>query len=329
MSDISDYLLSLGGELLEVVPSSRRVAVPVTRSVPDNPVDAYSNYHSTREAGTGLSTCHNSPQLISYSGSRYLKVQTGRRKPDLGRRNNSIPVPIAKRGRITGFSKKSRLRMVQELSKLRSDARAILLTLTYPGEYSDDPVQWKNDLDNFMRRLARKFPGVSGVWKLEPQKRGAPHFHLLVWGAEYMDLLTFVPWSWYEVVGSGDLRHLQAGTRVERVRSYRGTMFYASKYLGKEITAADWGHAGRWWGVFGREHLPYGQMTVMEISERQSYELIRYMRRFARIRGFSYKSLTINCDADQWVGKLFPQCTTDPPPNGAADEPPETKIRSV
>ena len=38
---------------------------------------------------------------------------------------------------------------------------------------------------------------------------------------------------WYEVVGSGDFRHYQAGTSCERVRSWKGVACYASKYMSK------------------------------------------------------------------------------------------------
>jgi hypothetical protein len=211
----------------------------------------------------------------------------------------------AKRGKITGFSRKSRKRMIQELSKVRRDSLPIMVTLTYPGEYSHDPKAWKNDLDNFVRRLARKFKNAAGVWKLEPQKRGAPHFHLFVWGAGYAELLLWVALAWFQVVKSGDIRHLHAGTRVEKVKSLSGSRWYASKYLGKEVDGEGWEYPGRWWGIFQREKLPYGELVNVEVTQEKAVEFIRYMRRFAHIRSRDYKSLTITCNPDFWVNRLL------------------------
>lgn len=254
--------------------------------------------------GTGLSTVHNSPQVILYSGASYLKVARKGHK-ELVEKVDDDEQDKAKRGKISGFSRRSRKRMIQELSKVRRDSLPIMVTLTYPGEYSHDPKAWKNDLDNFVRRLARKFKKAAGVWKLEPQKRGAPHFHLFVWNAGYAELLSWVSLAWFQVVKSGDIRHLHAGTRVERVKSLSGSRWYASKYLGKEVDGEGWEYPGRWWGIFQREKLPYGELVNVEVTQEKAVEFIRYMRRFAHIRSRDYKSLTITCNPDFWVNRLL------------------------
>ena len=63
---------------------------------------------------------------------------------------------------------------------------------------------------------------------------------------------------WYEIVGSGESRHLAAGTGVETVKSVRGVFAYASKYLAKveDDPATEYESIGRCWGIMGREHLP-------------------------------------------------------------------------
>ena len=38
-------------------------------------------------------------------------------------------------------------------------------------------------------------------WKLEPQERGAPHYHCLIWGVDEGELLDFVAYTWYEIAG--------------------------------------------------------------------------------------------------------------------------------
>lgn len=179
------------------------------------------------------------------------------------------------RGEIVGFSWRSRMRLLRQLacidqSKVES---GLFVTLTYPGVFSLNPAEWKRDLDAFVKRLRREHPEAAGWWKLEPQRRGAPHFHLLLFGVGGLDLAALQGWvsgAWYEVVDSGDVRHLHAGTRVERVRTWAGVMAYAGKYLGKtgmphgmglELESV-WRCVGRWWGSFGREHLPTAAVEV-------------------------------------------------------------------
>ena len=291
-----DDALNLGGTLSQSV-DLRTGEIVSARVPPAQGTDG-------TQAQAGLSSCHNSPQVVLYSGASYFQVKKNAVQEGDADETEDDESPKAKRSRISEFSKKSRLRLMREMSKFRRDKMPVLVTLTYPAVYSDDPKVWKRHLDNFLKRLSRKFPAVSGVWKLEPQKRGAPHFHLLVWGAPYSGLFRCVPVMWYQVVKSGDDKHLRAGTRVEQVKSRHGVMFYASKYLGKEVTA-DWGCAGRFWGVFGRESLPYGDLVIVEVSAEKAQEFIRYMRRFAHLRSRAYKSLTITCNPDFWLGKLL------------------------
>jgi hypothetical protein len=222
----------------------------------------------------------------------------------------------AKRGKIAGFSWRSRIRMQREIAKVLNVAIPSFVTLTYPKDFPNMAEVFKRDFDSFIKRLARKFPNVAGIWKLEPQKRGAPHFHLLVWGADIAELREFVPEAWYEVVGSCDPNHLawhkgELGNEhcVRAVESLSHARAYASKYMGKKVdfTCTDW---GRWWGVFFRGRLPNGEKKGNDISDKKAIEIIRYMRKFLehvtkkKIRR-SFSSLTIICNVDFWMSRLL------------------------
>lgn len=161
-----------------------------------------------------------------------------------------------KRGKVSEFSAASRRRMLYLVGKIDRAKLPIMVTLTYPAEWPVKSSDWKRHLKNWWHRLKRKVPGVGAIWKLEPQKRGAPHYHLLIWGLEGVPLGELIAWvsrSWYQVVGSGDERHLWAGTRVEPIRSRQGVLRYATKYLGKinEAGAEGWDEPGRFWGGQG------------------------------------------------------------------------------
>lgn len=219
------------------------------------------------------------------------------------------------RGKAT-FSRKSRWRFMQKLAKTRQEELPKFVTLTYPGEFSGDPTRWKRDLKVFAQRLIRKFPNASGTWKLEPQKRGAPHYHLFIWGVGWQDLKEWISKAWFEVVGSGDERHLRAGTKVEMVNGWHEVKRYISKYLGKAIDTSDlgelWSSVGRFWGFFNSEFIPWGKAIIRECSEREAIEFMRLIRRFARMRAFgSCRNLSVVVgSADWWLSKLSPVDTS-------------------
>jgi hypothetical protein len=215
-------------------------------------------------------------RLVGFLGASYLSVTAvrvgkgaraggGERKPCLG------------------FSKVSRLAMVKTVSKLKASSvcLGLFITLTYPGEFPDGR-RAKRDLDVFLKRLARAYPGAAGIWKLEPQGRGAPHFHLLVLG------VSFIPYqwlgqAWYEVCVTGDPNHLLAGTEVRRVKSYQHAVHYVSKYIGKETLEAGGeggdglGEVGRRWGHFGDWRVHLGEFVTLTLTREQTAKLTRVL----------------------------------------------------
>ncbi len=175
---------------------------------------------------------------------------------------------------------------------IRHVQRGILfVTLTYPRDWPGDWSAWKRQLDTWLKRVRRRLPGAAGVWKLEPQVRGAPHFHLLMIGAPYLGR-EWLSRTWYEVVGSGDPKHLAAGTNVQLAHSHRGVLAYAAKYTAKaQLLPATWqGGVGRWWGVFNRAGLgiEWRRVALWDVDY---YALVRQLRHLiahrqaARARG--------------------------------------------
>ena len=100
----------------------------------------------------------------------------------------------------------------------------------------------KADLKAWSGRLKREYPEAAFIWRLEFQKRGAPHFHMLLYGVN-VSMKVFRQWlatSWYEVVDSGDERHQRAGTGAERMDSFRAAMNYASYNSLTIFCDSDW-----------------------------------------------------------------------------------------
>ena len=200
------------------------------------------------------------------------------------------------------------------IAQVRQDAELPdFVTLTYPDAFPT-VERAKRDIKVFLQRLERQFPDAGYIWKLEPQQRGAPHYHLLVWGCKEGELFRWVVNSWYEIAGNGDFNHWKfhsgalEGSKpcVQKVRSFKGVWSYASKYIGKTFDVAEWGEqwTGRFWGVGSRQNIPFGEIENIEVTMKQVISIMRYQRRYSGIKSRQYDSLTIFCNANHWIDKL-------------------------
>lgn len=178
----------------------------------------------------------------------------------------------------------------------------LFITLTYPGAFPGNWRTWKAQLDTMAKRMRRKFPAFADVWKLEPQKRGAPHFHMLVVGVPFL-AKAWLSQSWYEVVGSKDERHLKAGTNIQLARSHRGVVSYASKYTAKhQELPADWQEGvGRWWGVHNRAGLGI-VWKWCRLSQTQYWAACRIVRKLiAKRRRSVERAPPFACSSGTWA----------------------------
>jgi hypothetical protein len=224
----------------------------------------------------GLSVAHNSPQRsanITYGveiakGATYAKLTV----------KGGSRIGGGQRGQVRGFSSASRKRLMDLFNKMDKAKRgnALFITLTYPGQYPDFWADWKRHLDTFCKRLVRLWPKASLIWKLEFQKRGAPHFHMIVWGIPKLPK-RWLSAVWYAIVGSNDPKHLQAGTNVERVRKDEKIIGYIAKYFTKDGDSRLDIVTGRTWGSRGVKHLPI-LIYHLRLDVRVFYELRRVLR---------------------------------------------------
>jgi hypothetical protein len=204
-----------------------------------------------RDARIGLSSghiCTNSWAEVAPRGN-YLAVHVGRQSP--------CPVAPTTRGAIHGFSRKSRGRLLKTMAKIDRSAasNALFVTLTYPSSFTAARSQCKGHLHAWGQALVRAFPKSSFIWRLELTKIGTPHFHLIVFGVQYI-AHEWVSRTWARIAATGHRWHEAAGTEVRRVKSSKEALGYAAKYAAKlpESEAND--TTGRVWGVIGRKYIP-------------------------------------------------------------------------
>jgi len=217
------------------------------------------------------------------------------------REGNAPAVRDRVRSEITEFSRKSRMRLAFVASNTDVTFRS-MITLTYPREYPTDGASVKKHLHTFLVWLRRDLGALEYLWFLEFQARGAPHVHILInrsvpRSRDAKRSLQFrVSASWYRFVGSGDEKHLRAGTRVERLRQVDGGRRYAIKYAHKmyqKRVPPDYWNVGRFWGcsrgvkpdepalvecseddirgvLEGWEHAPHSARTLYRVLYNQS-----------------------------------------------------------
>ena len=193
-----------------------------------------------------------------------------------------------KRGDISTMSRASRRRLMYFLGTIKRDTTPDFVTLTYPGSYEYDARTSKKHLEAMRRRLERA--GMAAIWRLEYKVRrsgasegeSVPHYHLILWRntAEYCCIRCLRRWvarAWHEIAGGGDVDHAKAGTSVEVMRSWRGVMWYASKYICKVDVSSLPKGVGRMWGIINESILPVSAMTETEITLHQARGGIRFL----------------------------------------------------
>jgi hypothetical protein len=147
---------------------------------------------------------------LSYStakGGQLLKVHNHLERKDMRATGGGD------RGEIRSFSRRSCQTMRDRCYSIDLDAadrigfKTVFMTLTYSATFPDKKEKIKRDLDTLTKRINRRFGKCFLIWKVEPQKRGAPHFHIVAMIQEKaddtIDVGKFRKWlarSWSEIV---------------------------------------------------------------------------------------------------------------------------------
>lgn len=168
------------------------------------------------------------------------------------------------RGSITEFSRQSQARLMKKLACWRPFGQVIIVTLTYPRQFPNSRRAGQ-DFERFRRHLRQRYPELAGMWKLEYQKRGAPHYHMVLeTGRTAFSLSHFRAWldqTWIQSRRSNVLARTQAAWARDPSRA----KYYLAKEVGKtaqsskawrnRINQATEDHYGRFWGWHQKHRL--------------------------------------------------------------------------
>lgn len=225
-----------------------------------------------------------------------------------------------KRGKVAGFSRASRKRMIDLMCSHRHGAPSCFISLTYADEaiFGDNPTSdrdWKNHIEILRKRIERKIKSLRAIWRIELKRRKsgkfqsmiAPHYHMLVWGlepeSEVEDGTTFAEWlnqQWYEILDTGLAKHFEHGTFVSKVDSSRHAMSYVSKYVAKEEDDFEDNYeVGRRWGRFGTFDCKQSLEVVMD--EETFTHFKRLLRSWLKSKGRDYAKRIARMRSDRGI----------------------------
>lgn len=160
------------------------------------------------------------------------------------------------RGKIAGFSKRSRFRLFQLLAMIRNDLDTppLFVTLTYHHGHENDSRPTKSHLHNFLVQLRNYDPNIQFIWRVELQIRKAPHYHLIMFPSPAVKVsgiktyIQVISQIWHNVADPKSRVHAHYGCKIITIRSYREACSYMSKYIAKANVEDSEDVEGKHWG---------------------------------------------------------------------------------
>ena len=181
---------------------------------------------------------------------------------------------------LRGMSNKSSLNLARLLSTLdwSKNGTCLHVCLTYHHEYPRE----KSLLAKTKQALAMYFnrSGACGIWRLEYQKRFAPHWHLLLWigDRDPIDFEESVRDWWAHHSGNSNVKGVHVTTGTEGRAAWYLAMHAAKKEQSPPFSV------GRWWGYINREKF-LGSMDLHQVADVEERERVWWLRLYRRRTG--------------------------------------------
>ncbi len=232
---------------------------------------------------------------VSYEDTLVLPARVDAAVPRARLRGRAPRGGGGRRGPVLTYSREARLRHQRHLARIRPDlmrGEMRLVTLTYPRAWPADDRLVARQLQVFIQR-ARRHEMRHGreldlEWVVELQRRGAPHFHLLVWSALPDALLRLVlSRAWRAVIKTHDRHHEVYGVDVRIRRDVLQSQRQLYRYLAKYVTKGGGDvrpfHGRRWGYTGGVRTDPHEVLDVFDAG--MDVWLRRIVRRLLVARG--------------------------------------------
>lgn len=172
--------------------------------------------------------------------------------------NASTPkLNIPSERKIVAFSENSRRNLKKKLSRIRFDLykENYFVTLTFHNVFPQHRKELKRLIDNFNKSLNRLDFKLHYIWKLELQKRGAPHLHYMLLFkkslkySERAKLARKIRHSWNNQLTDKNELTYKMSVNIQEVRDNNRTVNYICKYIEKTDDSTASVDLGRRWGT--------------------------------------------------------------------------------
>lgn len=209
------------------------------------------------------------------------------------RRPSDRPRRYYKRGKVTEFTSRSRLRMMKLFSRIRYQdlSQPYFLTLTYHHAYKRAQNTHQKHRNVFLTALRREFPDSRYIWRLELQKRGAPHFHIMLWSTGHFNPMVQeknqgrLRSIWHNIADPSSRIHEEHGFHCQPVTNRDQCFNYIKKYCSKVDIGMSEELEGRRWGA--SQKLPCEPYLDIELK----YSTWQQVRTAISVHFANYKKL--------------------------------------
>lgn len=256
--------------------SSREAAPPSGEQPWLNSQNGKSEYSDfLKQTGATLKVFYNEVQII-------LPAKTKPKKPT---------PPKRKKGDITTFSRKSRLRLLRLFNRLHLVClgNPIFITLTARPECFDVrrdwvPEEFQDKVHNYIFRkeflpmLKNIVPELVYFWKMEPHQSGQAHYHMMVWSRKKARKLHSEYYKrkirrlWRSCINDHDRAAELHSCKIKNITNESRCFSYMSEYIMKEEPRDTAKIPGRRWGR--SRNMPVDPITEVGISK-DAYERIK------------------------------------------------------
>lgn len=237
-------------------------------------------------------------QLDVYGNMCVLQRRYCRRRPP-----NRRP---KKRGTVRRYSPASRRRLLRTLMSIddRHLTAPTMVTLTFHRPLCDRSA-W-TALRTWIRAIRHRYPSVAYLWRMELQRRGAIHFHVVLWLPSHLFRIprhhAWRGWlcrTWHRIADPESQPHTRHGAHATVVTGGTAARRYLTKYVAKDGDS-EAAPEGRRWGA--SRNLPRRPIISVELTHPEFIQLRRIIRRLLqrrakdrrRMRGYVLGASTVH-----------------------------------
>jgi len=207
------------------------------------------------------------------------------------RSGNPSRSEVRKRGKIHEFSKRSRFRLFTALAmiKRKLPIKPLFVSMTYHYSFTKKKGIHYDHLHNFLVQLRNYNPDVQYIWRIELQKRGAPHFHFIIFPggprkaynkSKYIHKISQL---WHSISDPVSRAHERFGVQTTEIKSYQHACYYLSKYCAKIDEDIALITERKQWGC--SRNLPFEVLSSSVVVKGRAFHIIEQIRRWLIANG--------------------------------------------